>query len=299
MFLDDLTIYVISTGEDTLEKSLRALHAQDCSFKIEHITDVFPMSRAFQEMPHRCRTPYFVQVDADMILEPFAVRTLYEAARKSGFFTAMIFGQLYEEGFGFGGSVRLWKKLLFKYFSFRDCRTVDRDLFKRMRLVGFKRKNVEKVLGIHQPRHSEFSGYLKAKSDIEKWRYLKRNPELYAIKLYDEIVANLPVRTHQFLGILLGSLTKWERYEKSKDLFVEKERYAKILKMLGYAGTLPIIELGEINIGIKKLFVDCYNDFKTTNKNSRTLLAEFIINKFKNSHTSQIELEYFLDVATS
>ena len=66
-------------------------------------------------------------------------------------------------------------KIIFKYFQFNDVRTVDRDFHKRIKRIGLNNKHYKEVIGIHKPRHSIFSNYLKTKSDIEKWKFLKRN----------------------------------------------------------------------------------------------------------------------------
>jgi hypothetical protein len=84
-FSDRVTVFLITTGEPTTNAARNALDNQDCRFVLETIENVSPMSAAFQTMLDRCRTPWFIQVDADMILNTNAVRTLAEAAiRKFG-----------------------------------------------------------------------------------------------------------------------------------------------------------------------------------------------------------------------
>jgi hypothetical protein len=114
--LQDLTVFVIASGEDTYDECLEALHNQDCNFKIDLIRDVYPMSKAFQTMPDQCQTRYFVQVDADIILHPHAIRTLHQAIRQTSFRIYMAYGRLYEEGFGAGGAVKCWKRGIFRFF---------------------------------------------------------------------------------------------------------------------------------------------------------------------------------------
>jgi hypothetical protein len=240
-YLNDLTVFVISTGEDTTKECIQSLQSQDCFFKIEQIKGIYPMSRAFQTMPRYCSTRFFVQVDADMILNKDAIRTLYDKACSTGFFTAVVFGQLFEEGFGIGGAVRLWKKHMFRYVSFEDCRTVDRNLYKRSRLFGFRRKSVNQVLGIHRPRHSVFSEYLKTKADIEKWRFLKRTPEKYAQNLFDSLMEEPSKKGHRLLGFFLGSLTLKNRLVRSKDMKYEAIFFAKIMSNLGFFHDEPLV----------------------------------------------------------
>lgn len=241
IYLNDLTVFVISTGEDTTKECIHSLKSQDCSFKIEQIKGIYPMSRAFQTMPRYCNTRFFVQVDADMILNKDAIKTLYDQACSTGFFTAVVFGQLFEEGFGIGGAVRLWKKHMFRYVSFEDCRTVDRNLYKRSRLLGFRRKSVNKVLGIHRPRHSVFSEYLKTKADIEKWRFLRRAPEKYAENIFDSLIEESAKTGHRLLGFFLGSLTLENRLIRSKDMKYEAEFFKKIMSLLCFFHDEPLV----------------------------------------------------------
>lgn len=74
---DLITAFVITTGEPSTSDCIGRLGAQTRKVKIEMIRDVTPMWRAFQEMHDRCETPFFIQVDADMLLDPDAVERLY------------------------------------------------------------------------------------------------------------------------------------------------------------------------------------------------------------------------------
>lgn len=293
MLLDDLTAYIVSTGEETYHECLDALKAQGCSFRIEHIRGVHPMSMAFQSMPDKCVTKYFLQVDADMVLNPFAVKELYEAAERTGFFTAVIYGQLYEEGFGVGGSVRLWKRHLFKYFSFRDRRTVDRDLYRRIRLFGFRRKKVSPILGIHRPRHSVFSDYLKAKSDVEKWRYLQRGPELYALKVLRQGWEGLPASRYALLGTLMGALTGWQRVVRSKNIEIERNRFDRLMALFALDSlSTPALKNrnGRCQI-VEQDFSEAYRDRTEELTGAKASLCKELLGLFGNKEGAGSELK--------
>lgn len=285
MLLDDLTVYIISAGEETYEECLASLERQGFSFKIDFINGVYPMSRAFQTMADRCTTKYFMQVDADMILEPSAVKRLYEGARETGFFTAIIYGQLYEEGFGVGGSVRLWKKHLFRLFSFRDRRTVDRDFYRRIRLFGFRKRKVEGILGIHRPRYSVFSDYLKTKSDIEKWRFLGRDPEGYAYDTLKQTWNTCPGGGYRLLGTLMGALTGWNRVVRSKNIEIERKRFESVLGLLCEDGLLTLSE--EMNLQdfhcLTQHFFEAYNDRTNDLTEAKAYLCETVFQVFGKS----------------
>jgi len=73
----EVTVFLVTTRRATAEAARAALAVQDCRFRFVEIRDFAPMDRAFQAMLDAAETPYFVQVDDDMVLRPHAVRTLY------------------------------------------------------------------------------------------------------------------------------------------------------------------------------------------------------------------------------
>ncbi len=76
---DKVTVFVPTCSErPSLEDCLISLQAQVPRCLVEVIRDVAPMSAAFNEMLRRCRTPYFVQCDDDMLLRPETVARMVE-----------------------------------------------------------------------------------------------------------------------------------------------------------------------------------------------------------------------------
>ena len=271
--LNDITVFIISSGEDTTEECKEALANQDCTFTIKHIKDTFPMSRAFQRMPDECDTKYFVQVDSDMILKPYAVQALYNGVRKSLANTYMVFGQLYEEEIGDSGAVKCWKSWLFKYFKFRDFRTVDRDIYRRTRWFGLRYKDLRQTLGLHHSRQTLFTKYLKTKSDIEKRRFLKISPHKHDMKILNNSIEGLPESSNMLLGALLGVLTTNERLIRSKNMELENNRYRELLNFLGIEGDSAVVS--DLNVKtehLAKLFYKSYRD-SNSDHNDKTKLA--------------------------
>jgi hypothetical protein len=242
---DELTVFVISAGEEVLEECLAALDRQTCSFRLERIVDVYPMSAAFQAMPDRCSTKYFVQVDADMVPKPHAVEVLYERIRDSGPRTYMVSGPLWQEGFGVAGAVKCWKRAIFRLLRFRDVRTVDRDFYRRAARLGLRRTPLTEPLGIHQAHHSPYSDFLKSKGDVEKWRFLGREPQSYALPLLDELVAGLPATRLRLLGALLGALTGPETVRRSKDLRRERQAFDRVRALVDVERELAPAAFGD------------------------------------------------------
>ena len=77
--LDDTTVFVTTIGDEVnFAGCMEHLEAQTVRCRLEVIDRVAPMSAAFAEMHARCMTPYYVQVDEDMMLYPHALARLRE-----------------------------------------------------------------------------------------------------------------------------------------------------------------------------------------------------------------------------
>ncbi|MDA8792855.1 hypothetical protein N9N67_06385 [Bacteriovoracaceae bacterium] len=287
---NEVTVFVVTIGEDSLDECVKAIENQtykkDHQLPIEIIKDIFPMSEAFNEMHRRCQTKFFVQVDADVILKPEAVQTLYNAIKNKSFLTYASYASLYEEGFGVGGSVRCWRKSFFKWFPFRDARTVDRNLYKRARRFGFRRKGLKDVVGIHRPRYSIFSEYLKTKSDVEKWRFLGRKPKKYAIPLIEEMSKDPVKEKYRIFGALLGGMTGNDRVQTSKDFSLEKKRFDTLSNELQIEDFSQIsIDKEYLNSDLMDLFAKSYGG----DRQARLQLLSIFLDLFKLKYTEDNE----------
>ena len=91
-----VTVFVTTVGAPTIASCLAHLRKQDCRFRLHVIDHVAPMHAAFQRMIDDCRTPYYAQVDEDMLLYPHAVRTLHARIDAAGPNVAMFAADLYD-----------------------------------------------------------------------------------------------------------------------------------------------------------------------------------------------------------
>ena len=180
-------------------------------YPVYEIKNLAPMSVAFNAMVSKATTPYIVQVDGDVALEPGAVDRLSSSLRALPPYYYMTWGQLYEEGFGRGGAVRCWKRWPLTLCKFRDVRCVDRDLHRRIRRFGMRRFQVPnpEPFGVHSPRTTPFARYSKTKGDVQKWKFLGREDLLLEhLEAYAEA-------DHARAGCLIGLI---QSPTKSKNL---------------------------------------------------------------------------------
>ena len=129
--LDDLTVFVTTIGdEENFADCMAHLEAQTVRCRIDVIDHVAPMSAAFAQMHERCATPYFAQVDEDMLLYPHALARLHELLLQSDASVPMVCAPLWDcdvERPILG--VKIYRHEIVKRFPYRDalsCEVVQR-----------------------------------------------------------------------------------------------------------------------------------------------------------------------------
>jgi len=170
---DLVTVFVIYSGEPDYEACLKALEAQNCRFRIQSVQWVAPMDAAFQQMLDQCKTPYFVQVDADMVLRPHAVLTLYNDLARCDSKIAMVYYPLHDPHLGqLVLGVKVYRHAVmsrYPYTSSYSCEVSQVDAMKKDGYIHETRWPVEEaeftkgyqmfdsplVLGEHSPTWTE------------------------------------------------------------------------------------------------------------------------------------------------
>lgn len=129
---EDVTVFVTTIGMPSYPDCLAALARQDSLFRIEIIENVAPLTQALQMMLDNCRTPYFVQVDEDMILHPHAIRTLLTHAKEAGAAVAGVVYNLFDAHLGRGIlGVKIYRHEIVRRYPW----TPDTTVFERNRRI--------------------------------------------------------------------------------------------------------------------------------------------------------------------
>lgn len=191
-----LTVFLISAGSNpNFTDTLKALKREQkrTPFALKQIVDVAPMSAAFQRMLDECETPYFVQIDEDMLLEPGAIETMLSEIQSSGEHTAMIAFQLYDchlrrDIYG----VKIYKHDIFKRYPFDlSSPSCEMQQLDRMAADGYGHATDRRVLGKHAVKWSQHGIFERTQNLMEKWKlyryaWLEELPQLLWARLKGE-----------------------------------------------------------------------------------------------------------------
>jgi hypothetical protein len=123
--LGDVTAVVLSTGESTAARALASVERQTpAAAEVIEVRGVTPFHRALNRGAARVRTAYFVQVDADMILDPSCCADL-RACMANG--VGVVIGQLRDPLLGRVAGIKLFRTACFAAERFPDSNSPDTD----------------------------------------------------------------------------------------------------------------------------------------------------------------------------
>src|ERR1700693_1475156 len=113
-----VTAVVLTTGEATTQQSMESLRGQSLSVdKTIVVRDVRPFHQALNAGAKQVTTPYFIQVDADMVLDRHCVATLRRAMKADvGMAVGLLRDALVRQVVG----IKLFRTECFSNSEFRD-----------------------------------------------------------------------------------------------------------------------------------------------------------------------------------
>ena len=115
---DDVTALVLTRGESTIREAVNSLYHQTMPLRdIVMVRDVVPFHKAINAGAARVKTPFFVQVDADMILDAHCIAALRNAVRRD---VGIVVGRLRDALIDQVVGVKLFRTQCFRTCSFRD-----------------------------------------------------------------------------------------------------------------------------------------------------------------------------------
>jgi len=226
-----VTVFVTTVGYPTFGSCLEHLRAQDCRFTLRVIDHVAPMSAAFQRMLDECATPYYVQVDEDMLLYPHAVRTLYQRLDGMAPRTVQYVAGLHDvhlDRIIYG--LKIFRHAVVRRYPLRDVHGCEWDQVRRMRADGYvdvrvplegATRHSEHTLGLHGTYWTPEAVYLRY-FVLELTRRMGNRThewsrETATIFLQRFMETGSEVDFHGLMGILAGSLADRTTVGREKD----------------------------------------------------------------------------------
>ena len=136
---DRVTVFVTTVGAPGFEACLQHVERQDVRFETRIIDHVAPMNAAFQKMVDDCTTPYYVQVDEDMLLRPNAVRWLYDRMTESEPDVAIVVAYLLDTHLGFPvQGIKMFRHEIVRNFPFAAAEACELDHNGRLMAAGYR-----------------------------------------------------------------------------------------------------------------------------------------------------------------
>ncbi len=179
----DVSAVVLTIGEAELPRALASLTTQSLSLEqVIVVRDVSPFFRAMNQGAGQVRTPFFVQVDADMILDPHCVETLRKAMGKD---TGVAVAHLRDPLAGRVVGIKLFRTECFQAGGFPDRISPDTDFIAAIQRrgwtiqrVGYPENDASPeivTLGEHRPDYTPGYTFRKYLLEGRRLRY-RANP---------------------------------------------------------------------------------------------------------------------------
>lgn len=132
----DVTALVLTTGEKTFRKCIKRLRGQSLKPKdIVVVKNVVPFHKAINQGINLVKTEYFIQCDADMILDPDCIEVLRSFMKNK---TGVVIGYLEDGLLGTIQAVKMFRTECVKDKSFPDSVATDTDRISRMKKEGHR-----------------------------------------------------------------------------------------------------------------------------------------------------------------
>ena len=127
MAASDVTALLLTLGEPTTERARASILGQTLRpAEIVTVSGVTPFVRALQEGVDGVRTPFLLQVDADMVLDQTCLERLRAGMTAE---TGIVVGQLRDPLIGTIAGIKLFRRECFDEVALRDSVTPDVDFY--------------------------------------------------------------------------------------------------------------------------------------------------------------------------
>ena len=175
-------VIIVTCGEPQFEACWHSVNAQSLGpDRIDVVRDVHPMSAAFNEVLRLLSCDYSVKVDADMVLDPHALETLYNDINSSEDNVFGIGYRLRDPYYGDIGHIKIYKSSLLRSRTVNNECGYDSVLVKELNEEGYLMLLRAETLGVHLPNPTSeelFKRSLWTAQRFLKFRWSSTNDEV-------------------------------------------------------------------------------------------------------------------------
>lgn len=181
----DVSAVVLTLGEVTTDLAIASVQSQTFPVReIVTVQDVRPFYKALTAGVEKVSSPFFVQVDADMILDPVCLQQLRQAVRHN---TGIVVGHLRDGLIGEVVGIKLFRKECFTAAAMPDSISPDTDFGRKLHASGWKtvelggprfgaRGELSATMGEHRPSYTIPYTYAKFRLAGRRYRYRRSMP---------------------------------------------------------------------------------------------------------------------------
>jgi MoaA/NifB/PqqE/SkfB family radical SAM enzyme len=229
---DSVTVFVSTVGDrENYRHCIDALDHQDSRFRFEFVDHVAPMSAAFQQMIDHCETPFYVQVDEDFILAPYAIRILHDAMSKAPQHRAIVCYSLWDKHMEQAIlGVKIYRHSIVKQYPYNQAVPhCDVEQLERMQAAGYTvdvcflgpQKGLHCIgeHGAHYTPETAYEAYFNRAAKLRMYPEWKPSYRQLLPTLWKKVAAdpsNL-VDLYAYLGFAAGMTTDLSRFNHEKD----------------------------------------------------------------------------------
>jgi len=175
--MSDITALVLTLGEDYTERAIASVRRQSLpAAETIVVRGISPFHRAFNSAVSRVRTEFFIQVDADMILDNTCIEELRRCVSVR---VGSVVGRLRDPLLGRIVGIKLFRTQCFDHVKLRDSLSSETDLDGDILKEGWTTIYAPKYLGDwgtfgeHCPDYNPHYTFCKFVRDGAKARYRK------------------------------------------------------------------------------------------------------------------------------
>jgi len=179
--MSDVTALVLSVGEDYTERAIASVQRQTLPVaEVIVVQGISPFYRALNSGAARVRTEFFIQVDADMILDDTCVEDLRRSMAER---VGLVVGHLQDPLQGRILGIKLFRTQCFERVQLRESLSPETDFVEDIQQEGWTRIYALKkiggsssdwhVFGEHRPDYNRYYTFCKYMREGAKGRYRK------------------------------------------------------------------------------------------------------------------------------